>query len=350
MKTLFIRLARVLALLLLLLSLLFAYLAYHSYQLIHQPLQQERQFDVLYGDSVIRFANNLKYQNVFDYPQLVVLASRLYRLTALKAGEYQITADMSLMDLLSKVNRGDVIAYNVTLVEGHTVKQAVKQLQQSLGVVSTMAELDQASLLRAMGADTQFSHAEGLLSADTYRYIKGTKDKTILRKAHQQLLRQLEQAWQQAQKNNDLPYQSAYELLIMASIIERETSVAAERRQVAGVFVQRLKKGMRLQTDPTVIYGMGDAYQGKITRKDLRTKTPYNTYTISGLPPTPIALVSQASLAAAADPLLNDKLYFVAKGDGYHYFSATLAEHEQAVTRYQRQRRKDYRSTPEVTP
>lgn len=349
LKTFVARLARVLALLFLLLGLAFVFLAYQAHQLLHQPLQQERQFDVLYGDSVVRFANNLKYQGIFDYPPLVVWASRIYQLTALKAGEYQLYSDMSLMDLLSKVNRGEVIAYNVTLIEGHTIRQALRQLQAAQGIVATIGEVEQHNLLTAMGADARFTHAEGLLSADTYRYINGTKDRDILIAAHRQLLSQLEQAWQAAQ-GKDLPYKSAYELLIMASIIERETSVAEERRQVAGVFVQRLKKGMRLQTDPTVIYGMGDAYQGRITRKDLRTKTPYNTYTISGLPPTPIALVSKASLDAAADPLLNDKLYFVAKGDGYHYFSATLAEHEQAVTRYQRQRREGYRSTPEVKP
>lgn len=349
LKTLVAKLARILALVSLLLGVLLAFAVYHSHQLIHQPLQQESQFDVLYGDSVVRFANNLKYQGLFEYPQIVVLASRIYKLTALKAGEYQINADMTLMDLLAKVNRGDVIAYNVTLIEGLTVRQALSQLQAAQGIVTTIEEFNQESLLRSMGASEKFTHAEGLISADTYRYIKGTKDRAILARAHQQLLSQLEQAWQAAQGKN-LPYKSAYELLIMASIIERETSVEEERRQVAGVFVQRLKKGMRLQTDPTVIYGMGDAYQGKITRKDLRTKTPYNTYTISGLPPTPIALVSKASLEAAANPLLNDKLYFVAKGDGYHYFSATLAEHEQAVTRYQRQRREDYRSTPKVKP
>lgn len=334
---------------LILLAIGASFLTYRAHQLLHQPLQQQARFDVLYGDSVYRFANNLKQQGWFDYPQLVVLASRFYQLTALKAGEYQLEPQMNVIDVLAKINRGEVIDYSVTLVEGRTFKQALQHLQAAPGVVASIDDFSQQALLTALAADAQFTHSEGLVAADTYHYIKGSKDRDILRKAHQQLLQHLEQAWQQAQGKN-LPYRSAYELLIMASIIERETSVEAERRQVAGVFVQRLKKGMRLQTDPTVIYGMGEAYQGKITRKDLRTKTAYNTYTNSGLPPTPIALVSKASLQAAADPLLNDKLYFVAKGDGYHYFSASLAEHEKAVALYQKKRREDYRSTPEVKP
>lgn len=348
-KKIVFRFARIVFLLLLVLAISAVFFSYRAHQLLHQPLQQQARVDVLYGDSVHRFANNLQHQGWFGYPQLVVLASRLYRLTALKAGEYQIEPQMSVIDVLAKINRGEVIDYSVTLVEGRTFKQALQHLQAAPGVVASIDDFSQDVLLAVLDADVKFAHSEGLIAADTYHYVKGSKDRDILRKAHQQLLRQLEQAWQLAQ-GKDLPYRSAYELLIMASIIERETSVEAERRQVAGVFVQRLKKGMRLQTDPTVIYGMGAAYQGRITRKDLRTKTPYNTYTNSGLPPTPIALVSKASLLAAADPLLNDKLYFVAKGDGYHYFSASLAEHEKAVALYQKKRREDYRSTPEVRP
>lgn len=334
--------------LILLIGLCIVSAAYFAQQAIEQPLAKQQRIDVLYGDSITRFANNLKDQGVFDHPRLVILASRYYQLEKIKAGEYQLNADMSVLDLLRKLNRGEVIEYAVTLIEGRTLQQALANVWQAEGLVASLKDADQATLLKAMGASEEFSHAEGLVAADTFHYIKGSKDRDVLRAAHQQLMAHLNDAWQEAQGKN-LPYKSAYELLIMASIIERETSVGSERSQIAGVFVQRLKKGMRLQTDPTVIYGMGENYQGKITYKDLRTPTPYNTYTISGLPPTPIALVSKASLAAAANPLLNDKLYFVAKGDGYHQFSATLAEHQKAVNLYQKQRRADYRSTPDKT-
>lgn len=312
---------------------------------MQQPLGQEQVVEVLYGDSVFKLAETLRKQLIYDSPSLFIAYTRLSQQTALKAGEYQLSSDMSIDDLLQKILKGQVIEYSVTFIEGKTLADAVKVLQKSYGIVSTIDELTPKSLLAAMGAAPSYSHPEGLIFANTYRYIKGSKDRDILRSAHQALEKALDAAWLEAQQKQ-LPYKNRYELLVMASIIERETSVEAERTQVAGVFVARLQKGMLLQTDPTVIYAMGEKYQGRITRNDLRIDSPYNTYRYKGLPPSPIALVSQASLKAAANPLLNDKLYFVAKGDGYHHFSATLAEHNEAVRRYQLKRSSDYRSTP----
>src|SRR5690554_2996204 len=314
---------------------------------LKQPIGIEKSqiVDVLYGDSVYKVAAKLKQQNYYPYPRAFVWYARLFGHTAIKAGEYHLHPRMSALDLLARMNAGLVIDYPVTFIEGQTTRDALNTLQKSYGIVKTLDPTDEESLLKVLGANTRYTHSEGLLFPDTYRYIKGNKDIDVLRRAFQAMESALDDAWQLAQSKN-LPYKNAYELLIMASIIERETAVDSEREQIAGVFVQRLQKGMRLQTDPTVIYGMGDDYKGRITRRDLKKPTAYNTYTINGLPPTPIALVSKASMMAAANPLLNGKLYFVAKGDGHHQFSKTLAEHNQAVRRYQLQRSSDYRSTP----
>lgn len=301
--------------------------------------------DVLYGDSVYKVAAKLEQKGYYAYPPVFVWYARIFAHTAIKAGEYNLYPGMSALDLLDKMNAGDVIDYPVTFIEGQTTLDAINTLQKSYGIISTLNPKDEEALLKVLGANERYNHSEGLLYPDTYRYIKGNKDSDVLRRAFQAMEKALAHAWQEAQGKN-LPYKTAYELLIMASIIERETAVDSEREQIAGVFVQRLQKGMRLQTDPTVIYGMGDNYKGRIGRRDLLNATPYNTYTIQGLPPTPIGLVSNASMLAAANPLLNGKLYFVAKGDGHHHFSSNLAEHNQAVKRYQLQRSSNYRSTP----
>ncbi len=185
---------------------------------------------------------------------------------------------------------------------------------------------------------------EGWFFPDTYQYTVDMSDADILKAAHRKMQLILDEEWQQRDQN--LPYKNAYEALIMASIVEKETGAAEERPAIAGIFVRRLQKGMKLQTDPTVIYGLGDAYKGNLTRKHLLEDTPYNTYTRTGLPPTPIALPGREAIHAAMHPQQGDSLFFVGKGDGHHYFSATLAEHEKAVRQYQLTRKKDYHSAP----
>lgn len=308
-------------------------------------LEQEQIVEVLYGDSVYKLADKLADQDIFAYPPLLVWYARLFDMTNIKVGEYRVLPEMSALEILDAAVKGRVIEYKLTLIEGKTTAEVLKAIQASYGIVTTLDANDHAAILKAVGADELYQHSEGLFYPETYQYSKGTRDRDILQRAYTVMQKELEIVWQAAEGKN-LPYKNAYELLVMASIIERETAVDEERRQIAGVFVQRLRQGMRLQTDPTVIYGMGDAYKGKITRRDLQTSTAYNTYTINGLPPTPIALSTRASLLAAADPLLNDKLYFVGKGNGYHHFSASLTEHNEAVRRYQLSRPADYRSTP----
>ncbi len=201
-------------------------------------------------------------------------------------------------------------------------------------------------IMEAMGA--KGAHPEGRFFPDTYLFTSSETDLDLLRRAFERMEEVLAAEWQAKAEN--LPYDSPYDALIMASIVERETGAVHEREEVAGVFVRRLEKGMRLQTDPTVIYGMGEKYQGRITRKDLRTHTDYNTYRIDGLPPTPIALPGREAIHAALNPAEGDTLYFVARGDGTHKFSKTLAEHQKAVRAFQLNRRSDYRSSPAPSP
>ena len=246
----------------------------------------------------------------------------------LKAGEYRVMPGSTPRSLLRLLASGQVIHYRFTIVEGWTFAQLAERLRADPVLVH---EID---LGEPYGWDpgTHFegmAHAEGWFLPETYRFIRGDSDLDILRRAHAALREALDEAW--SGRDTGLPVDSPYELLILASIIEKETAREDERGRIAGVFVRRLLKGMRLQTDPTVIYGIGDAFDGDIRRRDLRTDTPYNTYTRHGLPPTPIAMPGRASLQAAAHPEEGEELYFVADGSGGHTFSRTLAEHQAAV-------------------
>ena len=255
---------------------------------------------------------------------------------------YEISTATTPAQLLQKLAQGEVISYSLTLVDGQSFKQFRQVLKQQAKLKQLTPDWSAEEILKAVNAS--YDHPEGLFYPDTYHYTSSDSDLDILVRAHQRMSKLLAEAW--AERAADLPYQSAYEALIMASIIEKETGVAWERPEIAGVFVNRLRRSMRLQTDPTVIYGLGDAYQGNITRQHLTTTTPYNTYRISGLPPTPIANPGLPAIEAALHPAATDKLYFVARGDGSHYFSSTLQEHQQAVKQYQLNRRADYRSAP----
>ena len=299
------------------------------------------------GDSIYRVAEKIEKQGIFSYPKLWVWYGRIFDMAHLiKAGEYDVKPEMSALMLLDDMAKGKAVFNKVTLIEGWTAKEAINAIQQADGIVKTLDINDMQSILKAVGAETKYQHMEGIFYPDTYKFYSGSRDVDILKQAYLRLDKELESAWQLKDKN--LPYKNAYEALVMASIIEKETAVGEERGQIAGVFVERLKKRMRLQTDPTVIYGMGDKYNGNIRRRDLLTPTPYNTYTIKALPPTPIALATKDSIHAALHPLLNGKIYFVAKGDGYHYFSKTLKEHQAAVREYQLKRKSGYRSAPKA--
>ncbi|MDM3869731.1 endolytic transglycosylase MltG [Porticoccus sp. W117] len=305
------------------------------------PLQQSVELRVESGSNLTRVLQKLEAENALfgGKPQLagVRVYARLSGLTDIQAGDYRLQPGVTPTQLLQQLNSGQVVYHQVTLPEGLTVKQWLQRLRQQPHLSS---ELSDSELLAFINGNP-----EGWLFPDSYRYQRGDSIEQILQQSHQAMKETLEKLWQQ--RDVGLPYQTPYEALIMASIIEKETGVDWERPQIAGVFVRRLQKGMRLQTDPTVIYGLGDRYQGNLTRSHLREKTAYNTYVIKGLPPTPIANPGADAIYAALHPAEGEALYFVAKGDGSHYFSATLAEHEKAVDKYQRkQRRSDYRSAP----
>lgn len=299
-------------------------------------------YELKQGQSLSHLANDLGAQHIVDHPRLLRLYARFTNTNKVHAGEYLFAQGTTPESLLEKLKKGDVVLYQVTFVEGWTFRQALAALEKNPSVRHDLAGKTEAEQLALLGLS--IAHPEGWFFPDTYSFSRNTSDVEILQKAYRKMESLLASEWDKRIAN--LPYKNAYEALIMASIIERETGHHSERDQIAGVFVRRLQQGMKLQTDPTVIYGMGDNYQGRITRKNLEEATAYNTYVIDGLPPTPIALPSAASIKAALNPAAGNALYFVAKGDGTSEFSATLDAHNQAVRRYQLNRRSDYRAAP----
>lgn len=266
--------------------------------------------------------------------------------TQIKAGNYRVDSAVTPIELLEIFAKGKTISYKVTLIEGSTFRQMRQMLANNPYLTDDISQLTETELIYKLGI--KHRSIEGLFLAETYQIEKNSSALDLLKRAHKLLEVRLTESWQQ--RKEKLPYQTPYHALIMASIIEKETGLPAERPRIAGVFVRRLHKKMKLQTDPTVIYGMGDAYKGNIRRSDLRRPTAYNTYIINGLPPTPIAIVGVESINAALNPLKDKSLFFVAKGDGSHHFSATLEEHNKAVRRYQLSSRKQYRSSPKSEP
>jgi UPF0755 protein len=249
-----------------------------------------------------------------------------------KSGRYEIPAHASPAEILRQLAEGRVVLEALTIVEGWTFADMRRALESHPGVRPTLRGKDVATVMAAIGHPGE--HPEGRFYPDTYRFAAGTPDRDLLALAYRKMAEALDAAW--TARAAGLPIQTAYEALILASIVEKESSLASERPRIAGVFVTRLRKGMRLQTDPTVIYGIGASYDGNIRERDLRADTPYNTYTRGGLPPTPIALPSRGSLEAATRPLETGDIFFVAtgEGDGSHVFSATLEAHNAAVARY----------------
>lgn len=257
------------------------------------------------------------------------------RAPVLHAGEYLIEPGTTVLPMLDKIERGEVRSHRFTVVEGWTLERLRRELADDPRLRATSHEWSEDELMARLDCPDCF--AEGRFLPETYFFTRGTSDLDLLARAHQAMNQELESAWES--RAEDIPLQGPEQLLVLASIIERETGQDSERARVAGVFTRRLERGMRLQTDPTVIYGLGDEFEGRLRRVHLRTDHPWNTYTRHGLPPTPIALPGRASLQAAANPAEGTALYFVSRGDGTHHFSDTLAEHNEAVNRYIRGRR-----------
>ena len=314
-----------------LLSMIVAYYVY--VQAITKPLQnRELQINIPKGVGVAWLGNHLEQQGVIESRYVFRAYTWLNKRDAkIKAGEYTLVDIDSIPDLVAKVEQGRVIQYAITFVEGKTFKEFKQQLLGFSSLKQHLPDLSDVQIMRALG--TPGRHPEGQFAPQTYFFQKGDSDLDVLRQAHNRLKLVVAQAWEQ--KDPSLELNTPYELLIMASIIEKETGAAVERPEISGVFNNRLRIGMKLQTDPTVIYGMGESYQGNIRRKDLTTDTVYNTYTRYGLPPTPIAMAGEAAIFAAANPKPTEALYFVGKGDGTHYFSKNLREHNNAVIKYQ---------------
>lgn len=295
------------------------------------------------GETLNSVLNSLKQQGVIEFLAPAKVYARLNAYgSRIKAGEFKLFSPMTLPLLLQYISSNNQITYSIQFIEGSTYKDALLVLANEQKITHTLENISDTDLFKKLGQDNA-SHLEGQFYPDTYHFHKGDSDIDILKRANERLKTILEEEWQSRQKN--LPLESPYDALVLASIIEKETGVPEERSEIAGVFVRRLQKKMRLQTDPTVIYGLGGSYQGNITRKHLKQYTPYNTYRISGLPPTPIALVGREAIHAALNPKPGKSLYFVAKGDGSHYFSETIDEHNKAVRKYQLKRRSDYRSS-----
>lgn len=293
---------------------------------------EPRTLEMASGGSVRSLQRQLESDFGMERPLYFRLYARLSgKAQRLQSGEYLLPAGMTAPQLLDRIVSGRVIQYRFTIVEGWTFQQLMAAMEADPRILDTLGDAEEEELMAAVGSPDK-EHPEGWFLPETYNYTRGTTDLDLLRRAHRAMESQLEYAWEN--RTDGLPLDSAYEALILASIIERETGAPEERREIAGVFARRLQDGMRLQTDPTVIYGMGDAYDGRIRTQDLRTDTPYNTYTRHGLPPTPIAMPGRASLRASVDPEPGTSMYFVSRGDGTHVFSDTLEEHNRAVRRY----------------
>lgn len=278
-------------------------------------------------------AAQLRAGGVPIHPLLFNLLTRVMGVgTQLKSGSYEFANGITPYELMEKIARGDVNQYGITVIEGWTFKRMRAEVDANPALKHDTTGMSDAELMQRIGAERPL--AEGMFFPDTYLFTKGSSDLEVYQRAYRLMQQRLNEAW--AARVPGLPFNSPYEALIMASLVEKETGQVDERSQVAAVLINRLKKRMLLQTDPTVIYGMGELYTGRIRKRDLTTDTPYNTYTRAGLPPTPIALPGAASLSAALNPAQTDALYFVARGDGTSHFSANLQDHNRAVDKYQR--------------
>ena len=295
----------------------------------------EQTFTIHKGDSIKKIARNLQKQHFIEHPQYFWLYTRLSRQAEkIKAGEYTLSSGMTVKELVNRFVSGKVNQYALTIVEGWTVKNALAQINKDPNLFHTLDKEPLKDVLNKLPEllNSPYKNLEGLIYPDTYNFPRGTTDMQFIERAYKQMQRVLEQEWQQ--REQDLPLKTPYEALILASIVEKESGVSSERSKIAGVFIRRIKKKMRLQSDPTIIYGMGDDYKGNIRRKDINKKTAYNTYQIDGLPPTPIAIPGREAIHAVLHPEKGRSLYFVADGSGGHVFTNNLKAHNKAVRKY----------------
>ena len=322
---------RIFTLLILLMLLATAGLGYY----LNRPLSLPETpfvFDLKQGSSLKSAARELQQAGLLQQDwSFVWLARLLGKATHLKAGNYVLEQPVSPLELLEIISKGEVSERQLSVIEGWTFKQLREALDINPDIVHTTAGISGAEILQRIGAPE--THPEGLFFPDTYYFAAGSNDVVIFKRAYQNMQKHLQQAW--LARAPDLPLQTPYQALILASIIEKETGTPDDRSMIAGVFVNRLRKGMLLQTDPAVIYGMGDKFDGNLRKRDLLKDTAYNTYTRVGLTPTPIALPGMAALQAALHPAQTDALYFVSRGDGSSQFSNNLTAHNRAVEQYQ---------------
>ena len=315
-----------------LVTIAFLYKEYQTFLETSLSIKKQIIFEVLPGMSFSDVNKKLKKLDLIKktgYFKILALHTR--KTNNIKSGEYLLKPELNPVDLLNLLVSGKVIQYSFTIVEGWQVADMVQAINLTDLLEHTLYFDGSENIMIQLGYPNKVT--EGLFFPDTYNFPKGTTDKEFLQRAYLRLHDVLNEEWQSSAK--DLPYKTPYEALIMASIIEKETSLASERSTIAGVFIRRLNKGMKLQTDPRVIYAIGKEFNGDIRKKDLNIDSPYNTYRYKGLPPSPIALVGREAIHAALNPEKGKSLYFVAKGDGSHYFSDTLKEHNQAVVKYQ---------------
>ena len=312
-------------------------------EFVHTPVNvtQDQLLTIERGTTGSKLAALLEQEKILDNADLLPWLLKLQpQLNKVKAGTYSLTGVKTLQDLLDMINSGKEAQFSVKFIEGKTFKEWRKNLENAPHLKQTlqgksdkeiMALLDIPAVAKAV---YEWNNMDGWLYPDTYNYTPNSTDLELLKRSTTRLQKALDKAWNERDEN--LPLADPYQMLILASIVEKETGIAAERPQVASVFINRLKANMKLQTDPTVIYGMGERYTGNIRKKDLETMTPYNTYMIEGLPPTPIAMVSESALQAVAHPAKTDFYYFVADGSGGHKFTRNLNEHNKAVQEYLR--------------
>ena len=315
------------------------YFSVKIYSVMHAEISLSQTENIIFsrGSSIRTLANQLIEKDFLQQKNYFLIWGKINRQgTRLQAGEYVISPGMTLAGLLDNMVSGNVVQHEITLIEGFTFRQILDVIQQDKTITIELADLSDEEIMKRLGYEGE--HPEGRFYPDTYYISRGITDTELLKRAYKTMQQVLEEEWQQREEN--LPFKNPYEALIMASIVEKESAVAEERPLIAGLFINRLRIKMRLQTDPTVIYGI-ENYDGNIRFRDLRKDTPYNTYTRSGLPPTPIALAAREAIHATLHPDKTKYLYFVAYGDGSgrHVFSTNLKDHESAVDKYQRKKR-----------